>query len=235
MPSKRPYPLWDEIKMHVFVWSADPEWKSLPPALKQAITAVMNEVKIGDQLKQMGAGEQTEEQSVQNEKRRFLAVFRQRYNEYCGFPYEQTVDPTVLFIVGELVSRFIQEGTNSVEYLQWFFEDFMKDEYNKKKFAPPTLNIAVSRFVVDKFMFLNKDSMKVRKQDVINAAVKNAVIKMATDYLEVIRDRDFGQKVLDYSRGDLSLKKFSAVFMESLHRRGDNTRLEELKRIIGAE
>ena len=67
-------------------------------------------------------GWQTEEQSVQNEKRRFLAVFRQRYNEYCGFPYEQTVDPTVLFIVGELVSRFIQEGTNSVEYLQWFFE-----------------------------------------------------------------------------------------------------------------
>lgn len=235
MPSKRPYPLYDEIKMHVFTWSADPEWKILPPALKTALTEVMNEIKIGDQLKQFAPQELNEEKNAQNEKKRFLAVFRQRYNEYCGFPYGAPVDATELFIVGELAARLLQEGSGAVEYLQWFFEDFMRDEYNKKKFAPPTLSLATSRYIVDKYMFVNRDNMKVRKQDVMNATVKNAVIKMATDYLEAIRDKEFGEKVVAYSRGEISLKKFSALFIASLHERGDNTRLEELKRIIGAE
>lgn len=231
---KRPYPLIDEIKMHVFLWASDNEWKKLPVAIKEAINITMNEIKINEALKNSNLqDERIEENSPANEKRKFIAIFKQKYLEYCDFAYNGTIDAGTLFIIGQLIQRLTSEGANSLDYLNWFFDDFMRDEYNKSKYAPPTIKIAVSNFVVDKYIFLNKDALKVRKQDLQNIRVKNAIMLLATKFLEQSKDKEFGQKVLDYSRGNLSLRKFASLFLATLKKNKNEELFKELQSIIG--
>lgn len=233
---KRPYPLLDEIKMHIFLWAADSEWRKLPPAIKEAINIVMNEVKIREALKAYGLDDERvsgEEAASANEKRKFVAIFKRKYLEYCDFVYNGTIDPATLFIVGNLVQRLAAEGSTSLEYLNWFFDEFMREEFNKKKYAPPTIKVAVSNYIVDKYLFQNKDRLRVRKQSLADATVRNAVNALATKFLEKYRDRDFAMKILEFSRGNISLKKFSENFLALLHKNNEGDLVSELKKIIG--
>lgn len=234
---KRPYPLIDEIKMHVFTWVADNEWKKLPPAVKEAINIVQNEIKVREALKNSGLEDErtATENSPATEKRKYIAIFKQKYLEFCDFAYNGVIDAGTLFIVGETVKRLNSEGSNSLEYLNWFFDEFMRDEYNKSKYAPPSIKITVSTFVIDKYLFLHKDVLRVKKQDLQNSKVKNAIMLLATQLLEKIRDKDFGQKVLEFSRGNLSIRKFSSIFLAMLQRHKETAMIEELKGIIGEQ
>lgn len=232
---KRPYPLIDEIKMHVFLWASDNEWKKLPVTIKEAVTTVMNEIKINEALRNSNLIDERlpEENSPVNEKRKFIAIFKQKYMEYCDFAYNGTIDAGTLFIIGQVLQRLISEGSDSLEYLNWFFDEFMKDEYNKSRFAPPTIKVALSNHVVDKYMFLNKDALKVRKQDIKNIQVRNSVMLLATQFLEKSKDKEFGQKVLDYSRGNIPLRKFVSLFLSILDKEKEKGLFDELKSIIG--
>lgn len=232
---RRPYPLIDEIKMHVFLWTSDNEWKKLPPAIKEAINITMNEIKISEALKNSGLEDERmqTDNSPANEKRKFIAIFKQKYTEYCDFVYNNVIDAGTLFIVGQLVQRLNSEGSNSLDYLTWFFDEFMRDEYNKNKYAPPSIKIVTSNFVVDKYLFLNKDALRVKKQDLQNIRVKNAIMLIATKFLEKVRDKEFGQKVLEFSRGNLTIRKFSSLFLAMLERHKEKELLNDLKSIIG--
>ena len=234
---KRPYPLIDEIKMHVFTWVADNEWKKLPPTVKEAINIVQNEIKVREVLKNSGLEDErtATDNSPATEKRKYIAIFKQKYLEYCDFAYNGVIDTGTLFIVGETVKRLASEGSNSLEYLNWFFDEFMKDEYNKSKYAPPSIKITVSNFAIDKYLFIHKDILRVKKQDLQNSKIKNAIMLIATRFLEKIRDKDFGQKVLEFSRGNISVRKFSSVFLAMLQRHNENEMIEELKGIIGEQ
>lgn len=232
---KRPYPLLDEIKMHVFLWASDNDWKKLPPPIKEAVTITMNEIKVREALKSYGLEDDrvAPENLSSSEKRKFIALFKQKYLEYSDLVYNGTIDSATLFIVGNLVQRLLSEGSNSLEYLNWFFDEFMREEYNKQKFAPPSIKIATSNFVVDKYLFQNKDNLRVRKQSLLNAKVKNAVAELATRFLEKVKNREFALKILDFSRGEISLKKFSAIFLALLHKHNEAELIEELKKIVG--
>lgn len=221
--------------MHVFLWAADSEWRKLPAPIKEAVNIVMNEIKVRDALKMYGVEDERlsgEEPVSANEKKRFVALFKQKYLEYSDFVYNGTIDSATLFIVGSLVQRLASEGSTSLEYLNWFFDEFMRDEYNKKKFAPPTIKIATSNFVVDKYLFQNKDALRVRKESLVNAKVKNAVTQLATRYLEKNKNREFAMKILEFTRGTLSLKKFSSIFLTLLHNKEEAELESELKKVI---
>lgn len=235
MIEKRPYPLIDEVKMHVFTWVADSDYRKLPVPVKQALNILMNELKISESLKAYGLEDDRlpQENTAAAEKKRFVAIFRKKYLEYADFEYNLPIEASSLFIIGNHVQKLMQEGSDSLDYLNWFFDEFMKEEYNKQKYAPPTINVAVSTFILNKYLFLNKDRLRVRKGDIQNYVVKNAIMKLATDYLEKTRDRDFAQNVLEYSRGSLSTKKFSSMFLAVLHNSQDTEFLDRLKKIIG--
>lgn len=232
---KRPYPLIDEIKMHLFLWTSDSEWKKMPVPLKESLTIAMNEIKIKEALQNSGLDDEriSQDNSPAAEKRRFIAIFKQKYCEYCDFTYNGVIDAATLFIIGNLIQRLQSEGSNSLEYLNWFFDEFMKDEYNKQKFAPPQIKTATMNFVVDKYLFLNKDALKMKKRDLQNIKIKNAIMVLATQFLEKVKDKDFGQKVLEFSRGNLSVRKFSSIFLSMLQKNNEEKLIEDLKGIIG--
>lgn len=232
---KRPYPLLDEVKMHLYLWASDNEWKKLPVPLKEALTMAMNEIKVSEALKAYGIeDERLPAASTQSEeKRKFLAIFKSKYFEYSSMQYTGSVEPATLFIITNLVKRLMEEGSNSLEYLNWFFDEFMRDEYNKEKYAPPSIKIATGSWIVDKYIFQNKDLLKVKKRDLQNVKAKNAITTLAMEFLKEIRDKEFGQKVLSFSRGEITVRKFSQIFMALLQKQGSPEMIESLKQIVG--
>lgn len=236
---QRPYPLIDEIKMHLFTWAAEEEWKKLPVPLKEAINMAMNEIKVHEALKKFGGDDDRIDQKGADEKKVYFAIFKQKYLEFSDMQYSGSFDSTSRFIAGNVISRLKSEGASSQEYLEWFFKEFMSDEFNKRRYAPPQLKVTLSNAIVDKFIYLNKDRLSVRKQDIANYKVKNALMTLATEYLKrsVSKEfcKEFGQKIISYSRGDISLRKFSTIFINLLHTQGEVELEKEVLNIIGED
>jgi len=63
-----------------------------------------------------------------------------------------------------------------------------------------------SSWIVDKFLYEKKDSLRIRKRDIVDLAIKNKIIELATRLLEEIKERNLGEKILSYSRGDMTIK-----------------------------
>lgn len=235
--NQRPYPLIDEIKMHLFTWAADDDWKKLPAPLKEAINMAMNEIKISDAIKQFGGEDDRLQGAKVDEKKTFFAIFKQKYLEFSDMPYSGSFDTTTRFILGQTLTKLNSEGAASQDYLNWFFDEFMSDEFNKKRYAPPQIKTVLRNDIVDKFLYFKKDVLKAKKQDVANYKVKNALITLATDYLKrsVQKEfcKDFGQKILDYSRGDISLRKFSTIFLGLLKQQNEEDLMKEVTSVIG--
>ena len=235
---QRPYPLIDEIRMHLFTWAADDDWKKLPVPLKEALNMSMNEIKIAEALRQFGGEDDRLQSSGKNdEKKIFFAVFKQKYLEFSDIPYSGSFDTTTRFILGQTITKLESEGATSKDYLNWFFDEFMSDEFNKKRYAPPQIKTVLRNDILDKFLYWKKDFLKAKKQDVANYKVKNALMTLATEYLKksIQKDfcKDFGQKVLDYSRGDISLRKFSMIFLNLLKQQNEEDLIKEVTSIIG--
>lgn len=224
--------------MHLCLWVSDEDWKKLPVPLKESINMAMNEIKVLEALKQFGGeDERTVASSQMDEVKKFIAIFKQKYVEFTDMAFSGTIDSASKFILRNTLNRLSSEGSTSQEYLNWFFDDFMSDEFNKKRYAPPQLKTVLRNDILDKYIYLNKDRLKVRKQDVMNYKVKNALMTLATEYLkrnlQAEFSKEFGQNVLNYSRGTISLKKFSTLFLNLLHTQGEQELYEEVKSIIG--
>lgn len=230
---RRPVPLTDEIKLHVTLWMYDNDWKSLSVPLKESLTRVLNEIKVRDAVKANGGDENMDEESPAAKKRRYIAIFKQKYVEYSDMTYNLTIDSGVMYLVGDTVKRLEEEGAMSLDYLNWFFDEFMCEERNKKMFAPPTINVSCSKNIVNKFLFANKDLLRVRKESVKQLKEKNALMELARRYLERHQDKEFGQKALDFSKGSLTVKKFLSLFLAICEKENDTEILDLLKQLVG--
>ena len=236
-----PFSLSDEVKLLLLRWECDPEWMRLPLPVREALTMAINEIKTDELLKRAGQADERLEDGdgFKKEKLRFIAVFKQKYVEYSDLPFEETIDQAGHFIIGTLVNKLIEQGTNSLEYLAWFFDDFMSVEYNKQKYAPPSIKVACANWVVSKYLFANKERLKVRKRDLQDYKLKNAVVELANQYLSSTMDVEFGKKVRQFSSGELSVRKFGGIFAALLKKNlggahGEGGLLERLKGILGA-
>ena len=233
---KRPYPLIDEIRMHIMLWMSDDAWKKLPVIVKDSITTTMNEMKILDALNGQEQDDErlSQDDLIKREKRSFVAIYKQRYTSFCDFACKESLDGTTQFIIGNAVKRLLEEGTTSVEYLAWFFEEFLKDEWNKKAYAPPTYKTVTSSKIMDKFIFQNKEKFRVRKQDIQNIQTKNKVMELVTRYIDQHKDAELGKKALAYSKGEITLRKFCDIFLALLKQKKDEASLKELTAILSA-
>ena len=214
--AKRPIPLRDEITAHLMVWLADSDWKALPPPLKAALVTASNEIRVAQAVGKYCGPATADDDSANAARRRFIAVFKSRFVAYAGFESSETTDSAGMFVVSTLLKKLKSAGADGVEYLDWFFDDFMGDEYNKKKFAPPTIKLACTGFVVDKFLFQNHDRLRIRQRDIEEYARKNAIITMGMEHLQTLPEgavrNAFGTKLQSFAEGKLSMRKFAEIF-----------------------
>jgi hypothetical protein len=235
MPIKTRYiSLIDDIRNHVFTWATDDDWKKLPPALNTALTTVMNELKIYESLKAIGKADERAETTEKQDKTEFIAIFKQKYLEFTDFEYREPITPVHQAIIFRTVERLRQENSSPLEFLEWFFDEFATNERNKQ-YMPPTINFVNSTFIVDKFLYQMKDTLKVRKKDISNKVIRNNLLESAVKLLEKVKDKSLSEKVLAFSRNELTVNKFFDLLLAYSKKYNDNELADKLVKIKEGE
>lgn len=227
----RYYPLIEEIKNHVFQWATEEDWKKIPPALNVALTQVMNELKIYESLKAAGQEDERSETSEKQDKKEFIAIFKQKYLEFTDLNFRDPITPVHQVIISKSIKLLRQEGATPLEFIEWFFDDFATQERNKQ-FMPPTINFMLSSFVVNKFLYQMKETLKMRKKDVDNMAISNLLLQIGVDLLDKVKDKNLSTKVLAFSRKEISVKKFVELLNNFAIKYNENDVIEKLKEIM---
>lgn len=231
MNKKNPYSIVEEIKMHIHIWLADDRAKDLNSSLKDKLTEMANEIRVADMMEKHGVATTSSADPIHDERKIFIVVFKEKFLEYADFRYEEKITAINGQQIYRVCKRLINEGSSAREYLDWFFDDFASYEANKK-FMPPTIGLMVQTWIVDKFIFQVKDNLKMRKRDVGELAVKNAVMALATKALEQYQDKDLGEKILEYSRGRITLSHFSKLFKAFSEKHNDSETPKKLDKIL---
>lgn len=235
MPIKTRYiSLIDDIRNHVFTWATDDDWKKLPPALNTALTTVMNELKIYESLKAIGKADERAETTEKQDKRDFIAIFKHKYLEFTDFEYREPITPVHQAIIFRTVERLRQENSSPLEFLEWFFDEFATNERNKQ-YMPPTINFVSSTFIVDKFLYQMKDTLKVRKKDISNKVIRNNLLESAVKLLEKVKDKSLSEKVLAFSRNELTVSKFFDLLLAYAKKHNDTELTDKLIKIKEGE
>ena len=220
MPAKTRYiPLIDEIKNHIFTWATDDDWKKLPPALNTALTTVMNELKIYESLKAIGKADERAETTEKQDKTDFIAIFKQKYLEFTDFEYREPITPVHQAIIYRTVERLRQENSSPLEFLEWFFDEFATNERNKQ-YMPPTINFVNSTFIIDKFLY---------------QMIRNNLLESAVTLLEKVKDKSLSEKVLAFSRNELTVNKFFDLLLAYSKKYNDNELTDKLVKIKEGE
>lgn len=228
--SSRYYPLIDEIKYHVFNWATENEWKKLPKALNVALTQVMNEIKIHEALKSAGQVDNREDRNEKQDKIAFINLFKRKYLELTDLNFSDPITPINQVNINRVITDINREGGNYTEFIEWFFDDFCSLESNKK-FLPPQINFMCSSNVVNKYLFLMKDTLKMRKKEMDNMAVRNMLLGIALPFVERVKNKEFSQKILDFSNGILTASKFFELMKQFANKLDDKIAIEECNKI----
>lgn len=223
--------LLDEIKNHVFTWVTDDDWRKLPPSLNTALTTVMNELKVHNAIVNSGIDENNAKYDEKDEKSKFIAIFKQKYLEFTDLNFDEPITPVSQVIILQTIKKLMSEGAISLEFLNWFFDDFATIERNKQ-YMPPTINFICSAFIVNKFLFQMKESLKMRKKDVENIAVRNSLIEIAIPFLEKVKDKTLSEKMLDFSRNKINPKKFLELLIGYAKKHNEDGMAEKLSNLL---
>lgn len=199
--------LFDEIKNHVFQWALDPDWKKLPKSVGIALTQVMNELKIHEALRAAGGTDEREDNTDMKTVRAFIALFKRKFLELANFECQENPSTVDIMNIRRVIQNIADEGGNYVEYIDWFFGDFCSLEANKK-YMPPSIKLMCSSGIVSKFLYVMKDSFRLRKDDLRNQTTRNALIQIALPLAERTKNKELTEKILDFSNQKTTVTKF---------------------------
>lgn len=221
MMNNRIVSLVDEIRMHLKIWLYDNDFRKLRPELSQALTMAFNQIKVHDAILNTGVGELKENQTpLSKERKIFIAIFKQRYLQNIDLKYDKPLNVTTNAILTKTLQKLLTEGTNSQEFLEWLWTDFFVLEKNKK-YLPCDIAFVCNSWIVDKFLYLKKDSLRIRKKDLVDAGIKNKITQLSVPFLQKYKDKEFGEKVLLFARGQITITKFLSIFKKFCEKYGD--------------
>ncbi len=228
--SKRYYPLVDEIKMHVFQWATEDDFKKLPKCLNAALTTVMNELKIYEAVKKNGGVDEREEENIKQDKIKFFMLFKNKYLELTDLTYSDPFSPTDQLSVSRLIESLSQQGANYIDYLTWFFDDWCAME-SSKQFLPPQLRLVCSNKIRDKYLYIMKDQLKMKRKDVESMAMRNLLLQIAIPFLERCKNKDLSAKMIEFSEGKISATKFFGLLKAFANKMGDQEAIAKCNEI----
>lgn len=225
------YSLNEEIKMHVYLWLNDARLKNLSPTIKNRLIEISNDIKVSDALIKFGGTTQSGGDPINNERKIFIAMFREKFMEYTDFKYTEEITPINGNQIGRVCRRLLDEGSSAREFLEWFFDDFASLEANKK-YMPPTVGFVVQTWIVDKFIYVFKDALKMRKKNSDETQAKNFLMQIAIEHIEQFPDKKAGETLLAFSRNELSLSRFRDALRRFALKVDDKKTLEKIDKLL---
>ena len=219
----------DDINNHVFQWATDVDWARLPPKVNVALTTLMNELKIAKALKDAGETD-SDEESITAEKRKFIAFFKKKHLESLSMEFNDTITPINQVNIARVITTLKAEGGKYVEFIEWFFDEYCALEENKK-FLPPEINFMCSNFIVKKYIFTMKDTLRMRKENINKEAARTMLLEIALPMQKRLARSDFAQKIIDFDNQTISATKFFDLMKAFAKKYNDTVGLEACNNI----
>ena len=204
----------EEINFHISTWKEDDSYNSLPDAIKDSINAIISEITVLEQSKNLsqkhGIDITSSSNHVTNELKKFIAIFEQRYQDLTNLNYEEKISPIQRLNLKSFVEELLLKGSSSMEYLEWFFDDFCRLE-STKKYMPPNLLFCSKDWVKNKFYFLKKDDLARRRGDAKISDLKRILVEMANEMFNSTKNEELGRNIVLAAKGQLPVTNFKKV------------------------
>ena len=120
-------------------------------------------------------------------RRRFIAVFKQRHLHHTDLEYSRPVVPAEGHNIVSTIKTLEEKGFATDEFLQWVFEVFFEEN---PKFNPPSIKFVCSRFVVEKFIYENREKIRQKREDQARREEALRVIGRGREVIRLLRDSD---------------------------------------------
>ena len=204
----------DEISFHISVWKEDESYNNLPLSIKDSINAIVGEITVLEQSKNIsqkhGIDITSSSNHITNELKKFIAIFEQRYQDLTNLNYDEKISPVQRLNLKSFVEELILKGSSAMEYLEWFFDDFCRLE-STKKYMPPNLMFCTKDWVKNKFYFLKKDDLARRRGDAKISDLKRELVQMANEMFNSTHNDEIGKNIILVSKGQLPVTNFKKI------------------------
>lgn len=129
---------------------------------------------------------QVSPQKKETEKRkRFITIFEKRYLHHTDIDYCRPCSAIDAKMMIQALAKIEAKGFTMDEFLQWAFEDFFPVE---PRMNPPTIHLVCTNFVVDKFLYQNKDRMKQKQEEDVRKKDALDVVNRARSVMRMYRE-----------------------------------------------
>jgi len=98
------------------------------------------------------------------ERKKFIAIFQNRYLHLTDLEYNRGITGIDGKMINQLCKLLTDNGFEVDEFLAWLFDEYLRDN---PKFCPPSIKFCCSNFIIDKFLYENKEQIKQRKAQTI--------------------------------------------------------------------
>jgi len=115
--------------------------------------------KLGKKIKK--EEKKSENQLENDDVRKFIAVFRDRYVNETDIEYKSQISPAEIGMIKSHTKKLSDKNVSIEEYMDWIFDVFFEDKYNKEKFVPG-IKLVTGAFLASKFFMVNRDKIRGR-------------------------------------------------------------------------
>ena len=141
----------------------------------------------------------TPQHRMSADRRKFISIFKNRYLHLVDQEYSRAITGVDGRLINQLVKVMTDNGFDVDEYLAWLFEQFLSEN---PKFCPPTIKFSCSNFVVEKFLYENKEKIKQRREDEIRKKASLDLIARGRVLIRIYAsDENIKKKIVDVLTG----------------------------------
>ena len=211
----RPIQLDKQIEQHLLVWKIDPYFKKLPKDLQAKVKDFIDYFQMVRNTDGTLPGFQINKKELpeRQQAKRFAMLFKKKYQLATQIPYTEKFSGPAFVIFSSVMKKVLQAGGNADDYVNWFFDEFLKEKGNEK-FMPPPINLCMNNNMVQKFLYAKKDILKQRKLKEISNKKNKVVIDIGMKIYEKTKSDECNLTVRKLIANDISLREAMNILKE---------------------
>lgn len=136
-----------------------------------------------------------------NNRRKFIAIFKNRFLSNTDLEYRHAVTGVDAKMINQINKILEEKGFEVDEYLAWLFDVFLNDSANNK-YNPPTIKWSCSGWVLDKFIFDNREKIKERVEKEMQEKIVLDLVSRARALIRIHEDDvEMKKKIIGWLKG----------------------------------
>lgn len=149
------------------------------------------------------------QKKVHEDRRKYIAVFKQRYLEFSDLEYTRPVSAIEGKLIKQANKTLQDAGFTAEEYLKWTFEVFFEES---PKFAPGTIKQTCSEHFLHKFLMDHKEQREQRQKEELAKKEGIALMNKARQLMREAESKETKENIRNlvkqYGDGSIMLSEF---------------------------